>query len=44
MAALLALTAWTTPADGVAAGPVLINSSSLGGTHISLVLRPATEN
>ncbi|MCT9110143.1 beta-ketoacyl synthase N-terminal-like domain-containing protein [Streptomyces mirabilis] len=44
MAALLALTAWTTPESGAAAGPVLINSSSLGGTHISLVLRPATEN
>ncbi|MGV9707044.1 beta-ketoacyl synthase N-terminal-like domain-containing protein [Streptomyces sp. NPDC003483] len=41
LAALLAVTGWQhhTPA-----GPVLINSSSLGGTHISLVLRPATEN
>ncbi|MGW2522773.1 beta-ketoacyl synthase N-terminal-like domain-containing protein [Streptomyces sp. NPDC001617] len=28
---------------GGAAGPVLINSSSLGGTHIALVLRPGTE-
>ena len=28
---------------GGAAGPVLINSSSLGGTHIALVVRPGTE-
>lgn len=41
LAAVLALTGWD---SGLAAGPVLINSSSLGGTHISLVLRPATEN
>ncbi|MGW3632693.1 beta-ketoacyl synthase N-terminal-like domain-containing protein [Streptomyces sp. NPDC005122] len=41
LAALLAVTGWQ---EGTAAGPVLINSSSLGGTHISLVLRPATEN
>ncbi|MET9958600.1 beta-ketoacyl-[acyl-carrier-protein] synthase family protein [Streptomyces sp. NPDC006326] len=41
LAALLALTSWDSGRDS---GPVLINSSSLGGTHISLVLRPATEN
>ncbi|MET8290113.1 beta-ketoacyl-[acyl-carrier-protein] synthase family protein [Streptomyces sp. NPDC005132] len=41
LAALLAVTGWQ---EGTPAGPVLINSSSLGGTHISLVLRPATEN
>ncbi|GGJ51356.1 beta-ketoacyl-[acyl-carrier-protein] synthase family protein [Streptomyces brasiliensis] len=40
LAALLAVTGWQ---HGLDAGPVLINSSSLGGTHISLVLRPATE-
>lgn len=41
LAALLAVTGWD---NGLASGPVLINSSSLGGTHISIVLRPATEN
>ncbi|MER5732890.1 beta-ketoacyl-[acyl-carrier-protein] synthase family protein [Streptomyces sp. NPDC002138] len=41
LAALLAVTGWD---NGLDSGPVLINSSSLGGTHISLVLRPATEN
>ncbi|MCX5410079.1 beta-ketoacyl-[acyl-carrier-protein] synthase family protein (plasmid) [Streptomyces sp. NBC_00335] len=41
LAAVLALTGWD---NGLDSGPVLINSSSLGGTHISLVLRPATEN
>ncbi|WP_331738858.1 beta-ketoacyl-[acyl-carrier-protein] synthase family protein (plasmid) [Streptomyces sp. NBC_00727] len=40
LSALLAVTGWE---RGMASGPVLINSSSLGGTHISLVLRPATE-
>lgn len=40
LAALLAVTGWE---HGVDEGPQLINSSSLGGTHISLVLRPATE-
>ncbi|MER5740966.1 beta-ketoacyl-[acyl-carrier-protein] synthase family protein [Streptomyces sp. NPDC002262] len=35
--AVLALTGWS---RGLPAGPVLVNSSSLGGTHISLVLRP----
>ncbi|MEU7553058.1 beta-ketoacyl-[acyl-carrier-protein] synthase family protein [Streptomyces sp. NPDC044571] len=45
LAALLALTSWDGGRDGGrGSGPVLINSSSLGGTHISLVLRPATEN
>ncbi|GHI04386.1 hypothetical protein Scel_27070 [Streptomyces cellostaticus] len=29
---------------GGAAGPALINSSSLGGTHIALVLRPGSES
>lgn len=38
LAALLAVTGWE---HGEDVGPVLINSSSLGGTHISLVLRPA---
>jgi 3-oxoacyl-[acyl-carrier-protein] synthase II len=34
----LALLAWQ---HGVDVGPVVVNSSSLGGTHISLVLVPA---
>lgn len=41
LSALLAVTGWR---QGGADGPALINSSSLGGTHISLVLRPPTEN
>jgi 3-oxoacyl-[acyl-carrier-protein] synthase II len=41
LSAVLALTGWH---HGAPAGPELINASSLGGTHISLVLRPATEN
>ncbi|GHH96135.1 beta-ketoacyl-[acyl-carrier-protein] synthase family protein [Streptomyces capillispiralis] len=41
LAAVLALTDWE---HGGRPGPVLVNSSPLGGTHISLVLRPATEN
>ena len=36
---VLALQAWQ---HGVDVGPVVVNSSSLGGTHISLVLVPAT--
>jgi 3-oxoacyl-[acyl-carrier-protein] synthase II len=40
LAAALAVAGWQ---DGAPAGPALINSSSLGGTHISLVLRPGTE-
>ncbi|EIV94863.1 beta-ketoacyl-[acyl-carrier-protein] synthase family protein [Frankia sp. QA3] len=40
LAAVLAVTGWR---HGGTAGPVLINSSSLGGTHISLVLRPGSE-
>ncbi|MDO0937276.1 beta-ketoacyl-[acyl-carrier-protein] synthase family protein [Streptomyces sp. DG2A-72] len=39
LSAVLALTGW---GSGHPAGPVLINSSSLGGTHISVVLRPAS--
>src|ERR1700754_3127944 len=35
---VLALMAWQ---HGEDVGPVLVNSSSLGGTHISLVLKPA---
>jgi 3-oxoacyl-[acyl-carrier-protein] synthase II len=34
----LALLAWQ---HGVDVGPVVVNSSSLGGTHISLVLVPS---
>ncbi|MEU6766175.1 beta-ketoacyl-[acyl-carrier-protein] synthase family protein [Streptomyces sp. NPDC046853] len=37
MAAALAVSGWQ---RGLAPGPVLVNSSSLGGTHISLVLTP----
>jgi 3-oxoacyl-[acyl-carrier-protein] synthase II len=37
----LAIESWR---RGRAAGPVLVNSSSLGGTHICLVLRPGTES
>ncbi|WP_284734236.1 beta-ketoacyl-[acyl-carrier-protein] synthase family protein [Actinomadura sp. NEAU-AAG7] len=40
LSAALALTGWR---SGAPAGPVLVNSSSLGGTHYSLVLRPRTE-
>ncbi|MEU4996462.1 beta-ketoacyl-[acyl-carrier-protein] synthase family protein [Streptomyces sp. NPDC021622] len=38
LSAVLALSGWR---DAPADGPVLINSSSLGGTHTSLVLAPA---
>ena len=38
LAAVLAIGAWRTGADR---RPVLVNSSSLGGTHTSLVLAPA---
>ncbi|MCF2125321.1 beta-ketoacyl-[acyl-carrier-protein] synthase family protein [Strepomyces sp. STD 3.1] len=38
LSAVLAVGAWR---DGAPAGPVLVNSSSLGGTHTSLVLSPA---
>ncbi|MER7720010.1 beta-ketoacyl-[acyl-carrier-protein] synthase family protein [Streptomyces flaveolus] len=41
LSAVLAVTGWT---RGLDAGPVLINSSSLGGTHISLVLHPTPDN
>lgn len=41
LAAALAITGWRRTGTS---GPVLVNSSSLGGTHISLVFRPATEN
>ncbi|MGW2665824.1 beta-ketoacyl synthase N-terminal-like domain-containing protein [Nocardia tengchongensis] len=37
LAAALAVTAW---AHGGVQGPVLVNGSSLGGTHTSFVLRP----
>jgi 3-oxoacyl-[acyl-carrier-protein] synthase II len=37
LSAILAVGAWR---EGAARGPVLINSSSLGGTHTSLVLSP----
>jgi 3-oxoacyl-[acyl-carrier-protein] synthase II len=39
--AALVLKAWQHPDSGVApAGPVLVNSASLGGTHFSLALAP----
>ncbi len=38
LSAVLALASWQ---HGAEAGPVLINSSSLGGTHTSVVLLPA---
>ncbi|MEU1263516.1 beta-ketoacyl-[acyl-carrier-protein] synthase family protein [Streptomyces cellulosae] len=38
LSAVLAVGAWR---DGAARGPVVVNSSSLGGTHISLVLSPS---
>ncbi|MEW1720667.1 beta-ketoacyl-[acyl-carrier-protein] synthase family protein [Streptomyces sp. NPDC093109] len=41
LSAALALTGWR---EGGPAGPVLVNSSSLGGTHISLVLSPASSS
>jgi 3-oxoacyl-[acyl-carrier-protein] synthase II len=41
LSAALAITGW---GHNGPAGPVLVNSSSLGGTHISLVFRPPKEN
>jgi 3-oxoacyl-[acyl-carrier-protein] synthase II len=38
LSVVLAVGAWR---DGGTAGPILVNSSSLGGTHTSLVLSPA---
>jgi 3-oxoacyl-[acyl-carrier-protein] synthase II len=38
--AVLALKSWES--GGTAPGPVLINSSSLGGTHFSIVLTPSS--
>jgi 3-oxoacyl-[acyl-carrier-protein] synthase II len=43
LSAALAITGWWNGRDSAPPGPALINSSSLGGTHISLVLRPGTE-
>jgi 3-oxoacyl-[acyl-carrier-protein] synthase II len=40
LAAALAVEGWST---GGTAGPALINSSSLGGTHVALVLTPPEE-
>ncbi len=44
LSAALALKGWQRAAHGLLQGPALVNSSSLGGTHFSIVLAPYRES